>query len=402
MTQGINGRKPLRILYYSTAGFGKMGGPVVHTVSIADELGKLGHRVLLVCRRPRIPLRGRFRVLPLPQKPFYVRRWGLGERLRLALLRVLIRVWRADCLYHRNGYEMLAVGAADATGVPRICEFVDWLPPGQLVPYRPGETPMEDIDVLAANAGRAAGVVVIDEVNRRRLSQVLSVPAERILHRPHGFDPSRFCRRDRTAARKQLGYDRDAFIIGYCGSFSRYDDMHCLLEAAARAHRTVPRLQVVCVGGARNSRDPKRAAAAVGLPDNVLTLPGEVPHGEVGVHVSCFDVASIVLKKVRLECKQGFEATRLPEYWGSGVCVVATDTEGTGTYHHHEVGRICAVPPENPKALAQAFVELYRNPQRREKIARAGHDYAHANRAWRMAAEKTADLIEQATSDRPA
>lgn len=391
-----SGRRSLRILYYSTVGFGRIGGPVVHTISIADGLGGLGHRVLLVCRKPRIAVRGRFRVLPLPKMPFYIGRWGLGARLRLALVRLLIRAWRPDCVYHRSSYEMLAVKAADSYNVPRICEIHHLRPPGQQVPYRSGKTPAEDIDVLAAHAGRAAGVVVIDEVDGRQVMDTLGVPAEHVLRRPHGFNPTLFYRRDRAATRKQLGHETDAFIIGYSGSYARYDDMHCLLEAAARAHRTIPKLRVLCLGAAVTSRtDPVRTAAEVGLPDDVLILQGRVPHGEVGLYVSCCDVAAIVLKETRLECKEGCETTRLPEYWGSGVCVVATDIEGSSTYQHHEASRMCAVSPEDPTALARAFIELYRNPERRERIALAGHDYAHANRTWRIAAERTSDLIER-------
>ena len=109
------------MLMYYTASTWREGGTLTHMLSVANGLGALGHKVLLVTRKPYRPLKGQFRLLAMPPRPFEVKRFGLGVFSRRLLLGALVRLWKPDCIYHRFTLDPAVSAAVNARAVPRIC-----------------------------------------------------------------------------------------------------------------------------------------------------------------------------------------------------------------------------------------------------------------------------------------
>lgn len=93
-----------------------------------------------------------------------------------------------------------------------------------------------------------AGVVAVSHHNRKMLSDNDIVADENIQVFPNGFNPLRFHRTDRAAAREHFGFPQDEFVVGFVGSFDDRKGILRLQEAADRLG-----VKFACAGkGAQN------------------------------------------------------------------------------------------------------------------------------------------------------
>lgn len=121
--------------------------------------------------------------------------------------------------------------------------------------------------------GRAT--VAVSPSVAERLRQ-WGVPRQRIHVVPNGIDVERFRfdPRARVAARRQLGLEDDAFVVGGVGRLAAGKRFDVLLHALAALPRDV---HVLLVGGGADEERLRSVAAQLGVSDRVL-FAGERPH----------------------------------------------------------------------------------------------------------------------------
>ena len=79
-----------------------------------------------------------------------------------------------------------------------------------------------------------SGVVAVSHHNRKMLSDHDIIADGNIQVFPNGFNPLRFYKSDRAAAREHFGFPKDEFIVGFVGSFDDRKGILRLQEAADR------------------------------------------------------------------------------------------------------------------------------------------------------------------------
>lgn len=93
-----------------------------------------------------------------------------------------------------------------------------------------------------------------------------------------------------------------------------------------------------------------------------------------------------------------YEGFGLPvgEAMASGIPVIST----TGGALPEVAGDAAVlVPPEDPKALAEAIIDLLDDPERLEKLGKAGYDRVMEQFTWKSAAEKTVEAYRETIRD---
>jgi glycosyltransferase involved in cell wall biosynthesis len=371
----------VRILDYYPISNKRENGAMTHMLSIADAFGSLGHKVLLVTYRPYRKVTGRFRMVPMPARPFGTARYGIGRICRKALLTALVRLWKPDCIYNRFS-DGVAAEVAYRNGVARVCENA--------------RTPAGLKKLLSDSATRAevlrpGGFVVVQPDTRSFLVSELGLQDETVVYLPSGFDPV------------AVGYARrstcqsNAFVVGAILGSVEYFDLETFLAGFMLVRMRTDKIGLSILCDSPRAELVLSKAREAGLPLSSLHLPGQVPYHKLGSYYCSVDLAVLPFRKFWLEKAGtgGCESTRFAEYLGAGLCTVATDLPGTSTYALAQEGLFVAVPPEDPDSLAEALVELYRNPSKRERIAQAGQRYAFANRTWKRIAEQTVELMER-------
>ena len=88
----------------------------------------------------------------------------------------------------------------------------------------------------------------------------------------------------------------------------------------------------------------------------------------------------------------GALAFKLWDYMAAGLPAVVTDLPSTSSASLL-AEKAYVVPPEDPDAMAKAFVDLLGDITKRTRLAEAGLNYVRHHHTWRHAAVDTADFI---------
>ena len=143
---------------------------------------------------------------------------------------------------------------------------------------------------------RADAVVVIaaamrDEIARRGISP------SRVVIVPNGVDASQFSPRLRHEGLAQrLGLDGGC-VLGFIGSFYRYEGLRFLVEAVPDLRRRLAGAQVLLVGAGEEDAQLRALARELG---DAVVFAGQVPHEEVRDYYSLIDIFVCPRRRMRL------------------------------------------------------------------------------------------------------
>jgi len=222
---------------------------------------------------------------------------------------------------------------------------------------------------------RVDRVTVICEGIRREIVS-RGVPESRIAVVPNGVDPDWFETRPRASAladRLKLG---DGPIFAYVGSFSEYEGLPFLVEAAPEFLRRFPTGKLLLVGGGRDDEAVRRAVAAAGPQVELL---GRLPQSQVRELYTLLDV--LVLPRRRARLTELVTPLKPLEAMAMSKAVLASDVGGHAELiRDGETGLLFAA--ESREALIAQAVRLGESPDLRRRLGEAGRRYVTDHRRW--------------------
>jgi starch synthase len=238
-------------------------------------------------------------------------------------------------------------------------------------------------------ASAAAVVAVSDGMRADILSAYPEIHDERVRVIRNGIDTDEYRPDPGTGVLERYGVDRARPYVIFVGRITRQKGVPVLLRAASRL---IPEAQLVLLAGAADT--PEQLAEVTELVDGlratrsgVIWIPEMLPKPEVIqflTHAAVFAIPSIYepLGIVNLEamaCGTAVAGSRT-----GGIPEVVADGE-TGLL----------VPPDDPRALAEALNALLRDPARARAMGQAGRKRAIAEFGWPAIAAQTADLYAE-------
>lgn len=181
---------------------------------------------------------------------------------------------------------------------------------------------------------------------------------------PYGVDIDRFTRvaaADVAAFRARHGIPEDAVVVGSVGRLVEQKDYPTQLRAFARAAAAVPRLHMLLVGDGPLRGDIATLVAELGVADRVRFAGHS---NDVPVALRSLDIFVLASK---------FEpyGVALLEAKAAGTAIVGTRVNEVPEILSEEKGAEAAgvlVPPEDPPALAAAFVKLAEDAEARRAL----------------------------------
>jgi glycosyltransferase involved in cell wall biosynthesis len=205
--------------------------------------------------------------------------------------------------------------------------------------------------------------------------------ARRVEALEHGVDVeavrARLSRRD--AVRAELGVGPEEVVVGIVANFRREKAYEVFLAAAAEAAASDPRLRFVSVGQGPLEDEMRALADRLGLTGRASILGYRPDAVEV---MSAFDLFSLSSRHEGLPVS-------LMEALVLGLPVVATAVGGIPEAVTDGVEGLL-VPPDDPSALAAAWLALAADPDRRARMAAAAR-----TRGERFGIEPAARRLEQ-------
>jgi starch synthase len=238
-------------------------------------------------------------------------------------------------------------------------------------------------------ASAAAVVAVSDGMRADILSAYPEIQAERVRVIRNGIDTDEYRPDPGTDVLERYGVDLARPYVIFVGRITRQKGVPVLLRAASRL---IPEAQLVLLAGAADT--PEQLAEVTELVDGlratrsgVIWIPEMLPKPEVIqflTHAAVFAIPSVYepLGIVNLEamaCGTAVAGSRT-----GGIPEVVADGE-TGLL----------VPPDDPRALAEALNALLRDPARARAMGQAGRKRAVAEFGWPAIAAQTADLYAE-------
>jgi glycogen(starch) synthase len=197
------------------------------------------------------------------------------------------------------------------------------------------------------------------------------------------------------ALRKHLGLD-GAMVLGFAGSFYRYEGLHLLVHAVARMKPRHPRLRVLLVGGGPQDAALRAQVAAEGL-NNCVIFAGRVPHDQVQRYYELIDL----LAYPRLPCRLTDLVTPLKplEAMAQGRVFVASDVGG-----HRELIRDGETgylfPAGEASALETAIEAALAQQERWPELRLRARQFVESERTWANSVARYAKVYQRALHGR--
>jgi PEP-CTERM/exosortase A-associated glycosyltransferase len=231
-------------------------------------------------------------------------------------------------------------------------------------------------------------VVTICDAMRLELRD-RGVCTDRVVVVPNGVNVDEFLPAPRSEMLAQrLGLNGGP-VLGFIGSFYRYEGLRFLVEAFPKIRAQLPNANLMLVGGGEEEEALKTLAAGK---DGII-FTGRVPHREIGDYYSLVDV--FVCPRLRMRLTELVTPLKPLESMAMGKAVLASDVGG-----HRELiedgktGLMFAA--ENPEDFVKQTLRLARDPVLRAALGEAGQRFVINQRSWSHLAQRYLEIYPEA------
>jgi PEP-CTERM/exosortase A-associated glycosyltransferase len=225
--------------------------------------------------------------------------------------------------------------------------------------------------------GWAQEVVVIAASMKRDIGR-RGVELSKITIVPNGVDTERFspvAPSVRLKRRFELG---DDLVMGFIGSFYRYEGLRFLLESIPELRRRLPRVKVLLVGGGEEEARLRRMARDLG---DAVIFAGQVPYSEIPEYYSLVDI--FVCPRLRMRLTELVTPLKPLEAMAMGRVVLGSDVGGMAELIQNTVtGSLFRA--ESHKDFVEAVVELGTRPDLRAVLGKRARQAVVEERTWRQ------------------
>jgi glycosyltransferase involved in cell wall biosynthesis len=190
--------------------------------------------------------------------------------------------------------------------------------------------------------------------------------------------------------------DDGRFRLIYHGTVARRHGLEIALRAVARIRDQIPGLEFLVIGEGDDLQRIKQLAADMALGDTVRFL-GRMGVEELPRYLRQVDVGIVPI--LYDEFTRYMLPLKLMEYVGMDIPAIVSRTETIEAYFDDEMVRY--VTPGHEQELADAILELYRDPSRRRQLV-AGAARFNAEYHWDEHKKVYYDLVDSLLGRKPA
>ena len=167
-------------------------------------------------------------------------------------------------------------------------------------------------------------------------------------------------------------------VIGFAGSFYRYEGLDLLIDALTILAPSHPDVAVLLIGGGPQEEALRAQVAARGLGDRVV-FAGRVPHGEVQRYYELIHL--LVYPRRRMRLTDLVTPLKPLEAMAQGRMFVASDVGGhRELVRHGETGFLSKA--DDAQALARTIASVLADTASWPRIAQTARRFVEAERTW--------------------
>jgi glycosyltransferase involved in cell wall biosynthesis len=234
-------------------------------------------------------------------------------------------------------------------------------------------------------------IIVHAEQNRQELLRLFPVTPRKIAVVPHGSYQFFFSGKanNQNSAREELGLPLGKKIILFFGLIRKYKGLNRLIEAFDVIRQSVNDTALLIVGKVPDGDLEGRKSyadqmASLGCHGDVICEPTYIPFERIGLYFLAADVVALPYIKT-------YQSGVLMSAYAAGKPVVVTDTGGMGEVVEDGKSGL-VVPPDNAEALANALLEILRDPRQMWRMGARARELAQTEYSWDRIAGRTVEL----------
>ena len=273
------------------------------------------------------------------------------------------------------------LAASRRTGAPFVYEVRDFWEEASVAIGKFGRRSPQYLAARAVDTfllKRARRVVTISQAQREALI-ARGLQPDKIVVAPNGVDAERFAPRPRPDELLRRYALTAGAVIGYAGSFLRYEGLEVLIRAFVRVLAACPQARLLLVGWGEEAPGLQRLASSLGV-GHATVFAGAVPHAEVGDYYAAMDL--LVYPRLSNPSTRSTTPLKPLEAMAMAKPVVASDLPALREIvAPGDTGLLC--PPGDDEALAQSCLSLLRSPERCARLGSAARASMLETRAWR-------------------
>lgn len=269
-----------------------------------------------------------------------------------------------------------------------LLALMSWLKGKDKVAYEAHLFPSSDrAGALQARVCRRAGsIIAITSQLRADLVELRGADPARVIVAHDGVKRARFENLpDRAAARRRVGWDEGALMVGYLGSLRMIGldkGVGMLLQAVAKT----PECHLALVGAdAADAVQLREAWVSFGRDASEFHSVGRTPPGEAPMFLSALDICAMPHPATR-QFARYTSPLKLFEYMAAGRAIVASDLPGWSDVVVDEASALLC-PPDDIAAWTAAIARLRDDPQLRARLGETAREKALSEFTWSARAD---------------
>ncbi|MFH7025087.1 MAG: glycosyltransferase family 4 protein [Heteroscytonema crispum UTEX LB 1556] len=225
--------------------------------------------------------------------------------------------------------------------------------------------------------------------------QAKGVPSDKIVQIPNWVDVNFIRPMPKQNNAFRMAHNLSGkFVVLYSGNIALTQGLETVVKAASQL-RHIPDIAFVIVGEAKGLQRLQRQCEENGA-DNVLLLPFQ-PREKLPQMLAAADVGLVVQKKNVIFFNM---PSKIQVLLASGRALVASVPDnGTAARAIRQSGGGVVVPPEEPKALANAILDLYNHPEKVKTLGYNSRQFAVEQYAFEQALNNYESLCYSVTAE---
>jgi PEP-CTERM/exosortase A-associated glycosyltransferase len=181
-------------------------------------------------------------------------------------------------------------------------------------------------------------------------------------------------------------------VIGFIGSFYRYEGLDLLIRSFATICRDRQDVVLLLVGGGETNAELKKLVMDLGISGRVV-MPGRIPHERIPGVYELIDV--LVYPRYPMRLTDLVTPLKPLEAMAMGKVLLASDVGGHRELIRHGQNGLL-FPAGNVDALSQALREVLSDPGLCEYISRQAPDWVVQHHNWQVTTAVYEDIYAKA------
>lgn len=234
---------------------------------------------------------------------------------------------------------------------------------------------------------RHAEKIITPLPNASSYIQKQGIPEKKIVWLPNGINIKSY-----NSRHESLKNDSD-FTVVYAGAHGYSQALETITRAAKKIQeRGNTDIKFKLVGDGPEKSNLQKMANKLNLTNIEFFDP--MPKQDIPNMLESASVTVFSLRNSPIFRKFGISSKKLFDYLAAGSPVVFACSAANNPVHEAKAG--ITVPPEDPEALAEAILKLYKLPKKeREAMGKRGRRYVEKNYNWSALSNKLLNCIQE-------